>query len=115
MYRTNAIIILWGDDFAHENAKKSYENLNTLINALEEYLVKVEGDMEKKYEIKFSSVSNYLQSVMEEAKNQQIEWPRKTGDFWAYNYLNVTDAYWTGYYTTHPDFKRIATTFSDFA
>ena len=60
-------------------------------------------------------MGEYLDCVYEEAKQKQIVWPKATGDFWQYNYQSVPDAYWTGYFTTHPDFKRLATSFCDFA
>ena len=56
-----------------------------------------------------------MSSVKNDARENNIEFTREKGDFWAYNYLSIPDAYWTGYFSTQPDFKRIATVFSDFA
>ena len=60
-------------------------------------------------------MEQYVMSVKQDAQQRDIEFSRETGDFWAYNWLSVPNAYWTGYFSTQPDFKRIATAFSDFA
>lgn len=36
------------------------------------------------------------------------------GDFWQYNWMSNTNAYWTGYFSTYPDFKKTAVHFTDF-
>ena len=96
------------------NAKNTYENLDMIIASLKKY------DTESyfgghKYKFKFSTMAEYIRSVQRDAKENNIEWSRKTGDFWEYNYESVDYAYWTGYFTTHPDFKHTAAIFGDFA
>ena len=71
--------------------------------------------MDVKYQLKFSSMNRYLKSVKASAVKNKIEWERESGDLWKYNYKSVEGAYWTGYFSTYPDFKRTATQFSDFA
>ena len=56
-----------------------------------------------------------MKSVKSDAKKRNITFERVEHDFWAYNYRSIEGAYWTGYYTTHPDFKHEATVFSDYA
>ena len=64
--------------------------------------------------LQYSSVGKYLDCVFEESKKHEIVYSHKIRDFWAYNWKSVPDSYWTGYFTTHPDFKLEATEFSDF-
>ena len=61
------------------------------------------------YELKWSSMENYVKSVKQYASDNDIRFTLEEGDFWAYNYQSIPDSYWTGYFTTHPDFKRKAT------
>ena len=34
-YKTNNVLILWGDDFAHENAYRTYRSLDAIIRSIE--------------------------------------------------------------------------------
>ena len=68
-----------------------------------------------KYQLKFSSMNRYLKSVQANAVKNNIKWQKESGDLWKYNYHSVKGAYWTGYFSTYPDFKRTATLFCDFA
>ena len=65
--------------------------------------------------MKYSSMSDYLDAVKKDAKKKEIKWGTKTGDFWQYNLKSKPNAYWTGYFTTHPDFKGDASAYGDFA
>ena len=95
------------------HAETTYANLNETIASLTKYQ-KDSWFKGPKYKFKYSSMAEYLRYVQREAKENKIEWSRKTGDFWEYNYESVKYAYWTGFFTTHPDFKRTAAIFGDF-
>ena len=86
----------------------------TIIKAIEDEL-EDSNDLKNYYELHFSSIERYLSSIMRDSRDLNIEWPNETGDFWEYNYESVKYSFWTGYFTTHPDFKRTATAYSDFA
>lgn len=105
--------MLWGEDFAHQNAKNTYENLVATISGIKKLLVEI--SLDHKYVVEMSSIRNYFRDVFEDGKASKIQWPRETGDFWQYNYNSNPGAYWTGYFSTYPDFKREATQFGDFA
>ena len=80
----------------------------------------IEDELELKYEdaprytLQYSSVERYLDCVFDEAKERKVQFSRYSGDFWAYNLGSKPNAFWTGYFSTHPDFKLKATEFSDF-
>lgn len=107
------MLVLWGEDFAHQDASGTYSNLVTVITEINEWLV--DHNLSAEYELTMSSMRNYFDEVFEDGKAANVEWPRETGDFWQYNYMSVKGAYWTGYFTTYPDFKKEATQFGDFA
>ena len=43
-----------------------------------------------------------------------LKWPEIQGDFWEYKNSKV-DAYWTGYFSTDPQFKQEVFALSDLA
>ena len=102
------MLILWGDDFAHTNAEGTF-------TALDEIIKKVSADSKaRNYELKWSSVKNYMEGVKQDTLKNDIKYDIVKDDFWAYNKYGrnnkeIKNAYWTGYFTTYPDFKRIAT------
>ena len=113
-YRTNNLLILWGDDFAHRMADKTYGALDMIMLKIREHMDKT-PELKNTYRLKYSSIDTYLRSVHKDAKDLKIDWQVETGDFWRYNYRSDPNAFWTGYFTTQPDFKRRATAYGDFA
>lgn len=114
-YRTNNVLILWGDDFAHKKADLTFDALDTTLSSIKTHLNDQKEGEHPEYHLRYSSMNSYLGDVFTETQEKRIKWSQETKDFWAYNYLSVPDAYWTGYFTTHPDFKGKASLFSDFA
>lgn len=108
------MLVLWGDDFAHRVAEKSFNSLDMIIKLTEEYLEKNQSDPTQ-YILKYSTMGEYLEGVLLDARMREIDWPVERGDFWMYNYRSDKNAYWTGYFSTQPDFKGRATAFGDFA
>ena len=113
IYRTNNVLILWGDDFAHERAENTYTTCNNAIKAINSHLDS-KGN-KRSFNLKFSTIQQYLDSVYNDANKNNIEFSRYEGDLWKYDHDGGQNTYWTGYFTTQPDFKRAATDYSDFA
>ena len=62
VYRTNNLLVLWGDDFAHRFADKTYGNLDTIMDAIEEHQ-DIYLEFKNTYHLKYSSIDKYLKSV----------------------------------------------------
>ena len=113
-YRTNNVLVMWGDDFTHRD-NKSYDTLDHYISAIDEYLRDVnENQGGPTYKLHYSTMEQYFEAVFSEAMATQTTFDIETKDFWAYNLNSVDGAYWTGYYSTYPEIKREIMAFSDF-
>ncbi|KAJ6797677.1 alpha-mannosidase [Iris pallida] len=89
--RTNHIMWTMGDDFMYQYAESWFRQMDKLIN-----YVNKDGRVHALY----STPSIYV-----DAKNAANEsWPLKTDDY--FPYADSANAYWTGYYTSRPSFKR---------
>ncbi|CAI5537097.1 unnamed protein product [Closterium sp. Naga37s-1] len=89
--RSNHVMFTMGKDFAYSNAIMWFKNMDKLI-----HYVNLDGRVNALY----STPSIYL-----DAKQQAEEtWPVKTGDF--FPYADAPHAYWTGFYSSRPAFKR---------
>ena len=62
-YRTRNVLVLWGDDFAHRMGEVTLQNAKDIISNL------TCDDSEGKFDIHFSSISKYLDSVYREARD----------------------------------------------
>ncbi|XP_037050772.1 lysosomal alpha-mannosidase-like [Bradysia coprophila] len=93
-YRTNNIILTFGDDFHYMSAQMWFKNLDKLI--------KYTNERQSEYQINafYSTPSCYLKAL----HDANIEWPTKTDDFFPLG--NDPHTYWTGYYTSRPTSKR---------
>ena len=80
--------------------------------------MKIPEDMIPPVVLKYSSISGYLDEVWKEAKQEKITFKKISGDFWAYNNIKNNShpkySFWTGYFSTNPDFKSLVVDFSDF-
>jgi len=94
-YRSNNLLVTFGDDFKFMNAEKQFSNMEQLIDYINQQRATWNVN------IKFSTVSEYFDSVFQ-SKTQFTEY---RGDF--YPYADNEDSYWTGYYTTRPKLKRL--------
>jgi len=56
-YRTNNVLILWGDDFAHYDAEKTFNALEVVMKSLQN---KIDESYDSKYVLKWSSMEKYL-------------------------------------------------------
>ena len=69
-YRTNHLLVLWGDDFAHKNADRTYASLDTIMLKIGEYMG--HNDIDTTYRLQYSSIGEYLKGVQMDAKDKQI-------------------------------------------
>lgn len=97
---------MWGDDFTQPNYKIASQTMRVIQDSLT-----LDG-LSNLYQMKYSTISDYFDSVFEDQKRTKVEWPVEHGDFWGYN--GNSNAIWTGFYSTNPEIKREITAFSDF-
>ncbi|XP_038994877.1 alpha-mannosidase [Hibiscus syriacus] len=89
--RTNHIMWTMGDDFQYQYAETWFRQMDKFI-----HYVNKDGRVNALY----STPSLYT-----DAKNAADEpWPTKTDDY--FPYASSQNAYWTGYFTSRPAFKR---------
>ena len=73
------------------------------------------ADTEGNFNIQFSTLSKYLDSVYGEAQRNKIDFIEKGQDFLKYDYREQSpNAYWTGYFSNFPIIKRKIMQYSDF-
>ncbi|KAI3960584.1 hypothetical protein MKX01_003758 [Papaver californicum] len=89
--RTNHIMWTMGDDFEYQYAESWFKQMDKLI-----HYVNKDGRVNALYS---------TPSVYTDAKNAANgTWPLKTDDY--FPYADNANAYWTGYFTSRPAFKR---------
>ncbi len=89
-YKHKHVMIPFGCDFAHQNAQRSFKQLDQLINYI---------NSNKTYDmtLHYSFFSDYVKAV----HNEQIAWTLhkpEDGDF--FPYASNWGQYWTGYFTS---------------
>lgn len=95
-YRTDVLLIPWGDDFKFRNAAKQYKSMDLLISFINENYPDTK--------IKYSTVSNYFDELQHESKEKDIQYAVVNQDFLPY--ADNDDSYWTGHFTTLPNLKK---------
>ncbi|RDY14228.1 hypothetical protein CR513_00732 [Mucuna pruriens] len=89
--RTNHIMWTMGDDFQYQYAETWFKQMDKLI-----HYVNKDGRVNALYS---------TPSIYTDAKNAANQsWPLKTDDY--FPYADAPNAYWTGYFTSRPAFKR---------
>lgn len=58
----------------------TFDYLDDIIDSIEQ------DPRASNYELKWSSMEQYVRSVKNDARENSIEFTREKGDFWAYNY-----------------------------
>ncbi|CAM6054442.1 unnamed protein product, partial [Sphagnum tenellum] len=93
-YRTNHIMNLMGEDFTYKPSSTWYANMDKLM-----YYANQDG----RVNVFYSTPSNFTKAVNQVRAN----WTDtlKTDDF--FPYADNPHAYWSGYFTTRPSFKRM--------
>ncbi|CAI9110953.1 OLC1v1011064C1 [Oldenlandia corymbosa var. corymbosa] len=89
--RTNHIMWTMGDDFQYQYAESWFKQMDKLI-----HYVNKDGRVNALY----STPSLYTDAKY----SSNVSWPLKSDDY--FPYADNTDAYWTGYFTSRPAFKR---------
>ncbi|XP_044269680.1 lysosomal alpha-mannosidase-like [Tribolium madens] len=95
-YQTNHILITMGGDFQYQSAEKNFINMDKLITAFKN---------NEKINLLYSTPSCYIKAVNDEATAKNLEFTLKTDDFFPYG--SDSHCYWTGYFTSRPNSKRL--------
>ncbi|XP_010679912.3 alpha-mannosidase isoform X2 [Beta vulgaris subsp. vulgaris] len=97
--RANHIMWTMGDDFQYQYAESWFKQMDKLI-----HYVNKDGRVNALYS---------TPSIYTDAKNVADEtWPLKVDDY--FPYADGENAYWTGYFTSRPAFKRYVRTLSGY-
>jgi alpha-mannosidase len=99
-YQTNHILIPAGSDFSFQFADLSYKFMEDAMQILSANQI---GS--KKFKFMYSTVDTYYQVIREHTFSTE------NIDFFPYN-GNFNLHYWTGFYTSRPEFKRLIRTFT---
>ncbi|WVZ58033.1 hypothetical protein U9M48_008345 [Paspalum notatum var. saurae] len=97
--RTNHIMWTMGDDFNYQYAESWFRNMDKLVQH-----VNKDGRVHALYS---------TPSIYTDAKHASNEsWPVKYDDY--FPYADSSNAYWTGYFTSRPTFKRYVRVYSGY-
>ena len=67
----------------------------------------------RRIEFFYSNMTRYFQEVYDDSKTSAVEYRVFDGEFWEYDH--EATFFWTGFYSTYPEFKRHVYAFDDFA
>ena len=87
-------MIPMGCDFAYQNAKEEFENLERIISY-------VNAHNHANMQFKLSTPSEFMEAL----KAENIEWPVKYDD--TIPYADGPDDWWTGYFSSRPTSKKL--------
>ena len=87
-----------GDDFGYNKANETFDFVDKFKEIFENYT-----DL---FEFKYSTPSLYMEAVKQEAKENSIEFPVYKDDFFPL-LMQYESHYWSGYYTSRPNFKKL--------
>ena len=95
-YRSDHIMVPFGDDFKFKRSDRQFQNMDKLI----EYV----NERKKEFGVvlRYSTPSEYFKAV----QTVNLLHPLFTGDF--FPYADNEDSYWTGFYTTRPLLKQLS-------
>ena len=88
-----------GTDFAFQFADLSYKYIEDIVKLINN---QTNG---QKFKFIYSTAHEYVDAVKKEQERLKFEWPVFHGDFYPLN-GNYPGHYWTGYFTSRPNFKR---------
>lgn len=97
----NVLLVVLGDDFRYqsmEEAKLQFENYEKLMDYMN-------SKPEMNVNIKFGTLKEYFELVLQNDKNSNIDIPSFSGDF--FTYADRQDHYWSGYFTSRAFYKRL--------
>lgn len=84
-----------GCDFTYTNAKMNFESMDSLIKY-------IRNNYASNTTIMYSTPSDYIKAIS--AVN--ITWPTRYADM--FPYADMPEDYWTGYFTSRPNYKKYA-------
>ena len=61
---------MWGSDFSHQSGN-TYDTLDNIIQSINDSITE-QPELETKYEIGYSTMTRYFESVFEEAKSRNV-------------------------------------------
>ncbi|XP_070378956.1 lysosomal alpha-mannosidase-like isoform X2 [Dermacentor albipictus] len=96
-YSTNHTVVTMGMDFHYRDAAKWFRNLDSLIHH-----INAEQANGSRVHAFYSTPACYLKALHDSG----LRWPEFSDDF--FPYADQDHAYWTGYYTSRPNFKYFA-------
>ena len=97
----NVLLVVLGDDFRYqsmEEAKIQFENYEKLMDYLN-------SKSEFNVDIRFGTLKEYFEAVIQNEKKFNVKIPTFSGDF--FTYADRQDHYWSGYFTSRPFSKRL--------
>ncbi|KAL0483218.1 alpha-mannosidase [Acrasis kona] len=95
-YRTNHLLVPFGDDFKFKDANRQFQSMDTLIEYINSNNMGVN--------IRYATASEYFDSLFAYQKEKKIDFPVVKHDF--VPYADNEDSYWTGYYASLPNMKK---------
>ena len=94
-YRTNNILLYYGEDFAYNEADINYENIEMIMNY-------VNKNMKGKMKMIYSTPSQYFESVLKSGAKFDTH---SNYDF--FPYADNAHCYWTGYFSSRANLKGL--------
>lgn len=101
-YKSNHILAPYGDDFTHVTSQ-SIENLKKVLKYI------TDNNSCPGIIFKISNLDTYFKGMLQDLKDRNINLSKYTyDDFFPYNQIkDSNNDFWTGYFTSHPMFKRL--------
>ena len=94
-YRTNNLLLYYGEDFAFNEADINYENIEMIMDY-------VNNNMKGKMKMIYSTPSQYFDSVL----RSRVKFDKHSNyDF--FPYADNAHCYWTGYFTSRANLKGL--------
>ena len=111
-FKTRHVFVPFGTDFAFQFAKANYMYLEKLIEYVNSNYE--EGQLGNKFRFRMSTVDEYFQALKKTAAKKKVTWQSYSGDFFPYNGI-YGGHYWTGYFSSRSNYKRLIRTFTGIA
>ncbi|CDW76004.1 lysosomal alpha-mannosidase [Stylonychia lemnae] len=99
-YKTKNVLLTIGDDFAYVFANETFKFIDMFIQIIN---TKSEG----KFDMFYSTVDQYMQDVASEIETYNIQLKEYKQDFFPL-LMQYKLHYWSGYFTSRPNFKEIS-------
>ncbi|CDW79486.1 glycosyl hydrolases family 38 protein [Stylonychia lemnae] len=95
-YKTQNILMMFGDDFAYSDAKVTFNFIDRFTEKIAQFT--------DRYVFKYSTFSRYLKDLKEELKYRNLKLNAYSGDFLPLKMFHY-EHYWNGFYTSRPNHK----------